>query len=195
MLLRKVGPVHESLARAARAPEPGLWANELWQIRYSVFNQDFVRNRSLVSPLLEGERSMSEAHISENQGVDPAKTILVVEDEALIRAVLSDMLQDKGFKVLEAANANEAIEIIEKTTFEIDLVFTDVRMPGSMDGFGLVRWIQNSRPSVPVIVASGDIGKFNDASCMTLGDMLIPKPYDLERTAMKIRKALESRSR
>lgn len=138
---------------------------------------------------------MSEAHISENQPLDPARTILVVEDEALIRAVLSDMLQDKGFKVLEAANANEAIEIFEKTSVEIDLVFTDVRMPGSMDGFGLVRWIQSSRPSVPVIVASGDIGKFNDASCTTLGDMFIPKPYDLERTAMKIRKALETRSR
>ena len=138
---------------------------------------------------------MLEAHIQENQQVEASRTILVVEDEALIRAVLSDMLQDKGFKVLEAANANEAIEIFERTSVEIDLVFTDVRMPGSMDGFGLVRWIQNSRPSVPVIVASGDIGKLNDASCMTLGDMFIPKPYDLERTATKIRKALESRTR
>ena len=64
-----------------------------------------------------------------------------------------------------------------------------------MDGFGLVRWIQSSRPTVPVIVASGDIGKANDASCMTLGDMFIPKPYDLERTAKKIREALEVRKR
>ncbi|MBA2589791.1 MAG: response regulator [Alphaproteobacteria bacterium] len=138
---------------------------------------------------------MSEAHFPENQRLDSARTVLVVEDEALIRAVLSDMLHDKGFKVLEAANANEAIEIFKKTTVAIDLVFTDVRMPGSMDGFGLVRWIQSTRPFIPVIVASGDIGKANDSSCMTLGDMFIPKPYDLERTAMKIRKVLESRSR
>src|SRR6201996_5224602 len=102
---------------------------------------------------------MSEAHIPANQRLEPAGTVVVVEDEALIRAVLSDMLQDKGFKVLEAANANEAIEIFEKTSVEIDLVFTDVRMPGSMDGFGLVRWVQSSRPTLPVIVASGDIGK------------------------------------
>src|ERR1700749_4355116 len=100
---------------------------------------------------------MSEAHILENQRLGLARTVLLVEDEALIRAVISDMLQDKGFKVLEAANANEAIEIIEKTQIEIDLVFTDVRMPGAMDGFGLVKWIQSVRPTVPVIVASGDI--------------------------------------
>src|ERR1700750_2279035 len=132
---------------------------------------------------------MSEAHILENQRLDLARTVLLVEDEALIRAVLSDMLKDKGFKVLEAANANEAIEIFEKTSFEIDLVFSDVRMPGSMDGFGLVRWIQGTRPTVPVIVASGDIGKSNDAHRTQLGNMFLRKPYDLEHTAAKIRKA------
>jgi len=120
-------------------------------------------------------------------------TVLVVEDEALIRVLIADMLQDRGFKVLEAANANEAIEIIEKTNIEIDLVFTDVRMPGGMDGFGLVKWIQSSRPTIPVIVASGDIGEANDANRQQLGDMFLPKPYDLDLATAKIREVIAKR--
>jgi CheY-like chemotaxis protein len=72
--------------------------------------------------------------------------VLIVEDEALIRVALADFLQDVGFKVLEAANANEAVEIIEKASVPIDLVFTDVRMPGTLDGIELAHWIRTSRP-------------------------------------------------
>lgn len=122
-----------------------------------------------------------------------AGTILLVEDEALIRVVICETLQDRGFKVLEAANANEAIQIIEQAQVEIDLVFTDVRMPGAMDGFGLVRWIRASRPHVPVIVASGDVGKANGANLPDIGAMFIPKPYDLEHAATKIHQAIAAR--
>ena len=67
-------------------------------------------------------------------------TILIVEDEFLARAMLSDHLQECGFMVLEAANADEAIKTIQ-TGIPIDLVLTDIRMPGSMNGFGLAKWI------------------------------------------------------
>ena len=124
---------------------------------------------------------------------EKAPIVLVVEDEALVRVVIADMLQENGFKVLEAANANEAIEIIEKTDLEIDLVFTDVRMPGRMDGFGLVKWIQNSRPTVPVIVASGDIGQANDSKRLELGDMFVLKPYCLAEATAKICEVIAAR--
>ena len=133
---------------------------------------------------------MSSASIPDS---DPLPTVLVVEDEAMIRVAITDMLQEHGFSVLEAANANEAIEIIEKATVEIDVVFTDVRMPGTMDGFGLVKWIKNVRPSLPVIVASGDVGQLNDAGKQQLGDMFVAKPYDLTKTGQKIREAAASR--
>ena len=126
---------------------------------------------------------------------DLAATILIVEDEALIRVVIAEMLEARGFTVLEAANANEAIQIIETTTIEIDLVFSDVRMPGAMDGFELVKWIRSARPSVPVIVASGDIGTANDANRQDMGDMFISKPYDLDQTTAKIRQAVAARKR
>lgn len=136
---------------------------------------------------------MASASIPAPNAGDRAATVLIVGDEALIRVVIADMLQDRGFKVLEAANAKEAIDIIEKTYIEIDLVFTDVRMPSGKDGFGLVKWIQSSRPAVPVLVASEDIGKANDANGLNRGDMFVSKPYDLDQTTAKIRAAIAQR--
>ena len=77
---------------------------------------------------------------------DRTPTVLVVEDEFLIRAMLSDYLQECGFKVLEGSTADEAVAIIENVDVPIDLVLTDIRMPGSMDGFGLARWVRANRP-------------------------------------------------
>ena len=94
-------------------------------------------------------RSINFSHMK-----DRTPTILVVEDEFLIRAMLADYLQDCGFKVLEGSNADEAVAIIENMDTQIDLVLTDIRMPGSMDGFGLVRWISANRPDINVIMAS-----------------------------------------
>ena len=64
-------------------------------------------------------------------------TLLIVEDEILIRMALSDYLQDCGYKVLEASAAEEAMLIIEKGDIIIDVVFSDLKLPGPMDGFGL----------------------------------------------------------
>jgi CheY-like chemotaxis protein len=77
---------------------------------------------------------------------DRTPTILVVEDEFLIRAMLSDYLQECGFKVLEASSGDEAVAIIENVDVVIDLVLTDIRMPGAMDGFGLAQWVRTNRP-------------------------------------------------
>jgi CheY-like chemotaxis protein len=73
--------------------------------------------------------------------------ILVVEDEILLRMAVSDYLQECGFKIYEAGTASEAIEMIESGRFVIDLVFSDVRMPGAVDGFGLAQWVRKNRPT------------------------------------------------
>ncbi|RYE54280.1 MAG: response regulator, partial [Hyphomicrobiales bacterium] len=65
--------------------------------------------------------------------MSPPIRVLVVEDEALVRIDIADQLSDAGFDVLEAANAAEAIDLLEKNP-SIRLVFTDIDMPGSMDG-------------------------------------------------------------
>jgi CheY-like chemotaxis protein len=107
--------------------------------------------------------------------------------------VLSEFLQQCGFKVLEAVDAAEAIEIVEQPVVQIDLVFSDVRMPGDMDGFGLSRWIKQHRPGIPVILASGDIGKANLAHELCANEPFLTKPYDLDIVVAHIRKLIAAR--
>lgn len=81
-------------------------------------------------------------------------TVLIVEDEPLIRMDIAGELEDLGFIVLEAANAAEAITVLA-TNAEIQILFTDVDMPGSMDGLALAAAVRNRWPPVKIIVTSG----------------------------------------
>jgi CheY-like chemotaxis protein len=123
-----------------------------------------------------------------------APVVLVVEDEPLLRMSLTDHLKDCGFRVLEAGDALSAIETI-KATPEIDVVFTDVKMPGGMDGFGLARWIRENRPELSVFVASGYTGKLKLADELCAGEQFFTKPYDLDYVSSKIQEALNARLR
>ena len=104
----------------------------------------------------------------------PKSVVLVVDDEPLIRMNAADMLLDAGFAVLEAANAAEALTVLADHP-EIQVLFTDVNMPGDMDGLDLARRVHQLRPEVHLIVTSGKVaptpGAIPDA-----GDFL-GKPY------------------
>jgi DNA-binding NtrC family response regulator len=78
----------------------------------------------------------------------------VVEDELLVRMTISDCLRDAGLNVIEAFNADEAIQILHSDV-SVDLVLSDVRMPGSMDGMELMRYAQEKFPALPFIITSG----------------------------------------
>ena len=84
----------------------------------------------------------------------PPIIVLIVEDEPLVRMDISDQLQDFGFKVHEAANAAEAIEMLEANS-DIRIMFTDVDMPGSMDGLMLAAAVRDRWPPIKIIVTSG----------------------------------------
>ena len=120
--------------------------------------------------------------------------ILIVEDDALIRLTLSDYLQDQGFKVLEATTGDEALGIIAAPGFSVDLIFTDVMMPGVTDGFALAKWISENHPDIPVIVTSGDAEKIASATDLGDGCQFVPKPYDLDAVAEQIRQMLKQHS-
>src|SRR5947209_9316117 len=101
--------------------------------------------------------------------------MLVVEDEVLIRLVLADELRMAGFHALEAADADEALALLAAAP-EIGLVFTDIRMPGSMDGLELSRQVRARWPHVKVIVASGaELPVHAEPSW----DATLQKPYDV----------------
>ncbi len=81
-------------------------------------------------------------------------TILVVEDEALIRMIGADMLAEAGFHVLEAGSADEAIKILERAS-DVQLMFSDVDMPGSMNGLALAELVHTRWPSIRLLLTSG----------------------------------------
>jgi CheY-like chemotaxis protein len=93
-------------------------------------------------------------------------TVPVVDDEPAIRGVLCEFLADCGLNSLTTGNADEAVAIIGSGE-SVDLVLSDVRMPGAMDGCDLARWILANRPELPVILATGDRAKANAAAGLT----------------------------
>src|ERR1700688_3962857 len=83
-----------------------------------------------------------------------APVILIVEDEPLVRFGAVRAIEDAGFEVIEAADADEAIRILESRS-DIRVVFTDIHMPGSMDGLKLAHAVRNRWPPIKIIVTSG----------------------------------------
>ncbi len=82
--------------------------------------------------------------------------ILVVEDELLIRLNAVEMIEEAGFEVIEAASADEAIVILEGR-LDITAVFTDIQMPGSMDGLKLAAAVRDRWPPIKIVATSGQV--------------------------------------
>jgi CheY-like chemotaxis protein len=122
-------------------------------------------------------------------GVDPSpsQTILVVEDEVLIRLVIAEYLRECGYKVYEAAHADEALAVLQSPDVPIDIVFSDVVMPGRMDGFGLARWIRANRPDVHVILTSGVDRSAEVAGMLCETGPLLEKPYEPQGVVDRIK--------
>jgi CheY-like chemotaxis protein len=83
-----------------------------------------------------------------------ASTILVVEDEPLLRLTVCEELEERGFKVLEAEDAEQAFRILRGTS-DIDLVFTDIRLPGNHDGWDVAIEARRHYPSMPIVYTTG----------------------------------------
>jgi CheY-like chemotaxis protein len=102
-------------------------------------------------------------------------TVLLVEDEVLIRLMVAEELRSQGLQVLEASNAEEALAILE-SSLPVHLLFTDVRMPGRMDGFALAKLAQARFPRLKLIIASS---RQPEDPSGPLAEAFIAKPYDL----------------
>jgi CheY-like chemotaxis protein len=118
-------------------------------------------------------------------------TVLVVEDEFLIREDISTHLKDCGFNIIEAENATAAIQFLTSRN-DIDIVFTDIRMPGDMDGIELARWIAVNYPNILVMIASGHVSR-EVAIKELCGVEAFVKPYKPEAISRKMRELLAHR--
>jgi len=118
--------------------------------------------------------------------------VLVIEDEVYLRECISDFLELVGFSAIQAANGREGIELFGR--HEPDVIITDIRMP-EMDGFDILKFIQNYSADTPVIVVSGTNSLDDVAQCIKLGawDYIIKPVYDYGVVEMSIMRVLEKK--
>lgn len=108
--------------------------------------------------------------------------ILVVEDEAPIRIVIAIMLEDAGYEVIEAANAEEALAVMGVR--QVSVLFTDVNMPGRLNGLELAEHVHERWPDVALLVASGALATV--PSAIPCGGQFVPKPYRVDQIVREI---------
>jgi len=106
------------------------------------------------------------------------RAILVVEDEMLLRMRAVDMVEDAGFTAVEAINADDALAVLESRS-DIELLFTDIQMPGSMDGLKLAYAVHSRWPSIKIILVSGQLKLTDDDK--PVDSRFFGKPLDVKQ--------------
>lgn len=134
-----------------------------------------------------GSRRINLDGLSHRMKTPASAVVLVVEDEAVVRLDAIETLREAGFHVIEAANADEAISILEARP-DIRVVVTDIQMPGSMDGLKLAATIRDRWPPIALIVTSGRVS-VQQRDLPERGHFL-PKPYSGPRLVEAIQAAL-----
>lgn len=115
-------------------------------------------------------------------------TILIVEDEAIIRFELADFFADAHYTVFEASDANEAIAILEREN-SIRVVLTDIQLPGSMDGLKLAHHVRDRYPPTVLLLTSG--AAHVPAEALPLNSRFVAKPFDPTRILRQIENMTE----
>lgn len=116
----------------------------------------------------------------------PPATILIVEDDPILRFTLAMELSKAGFAVREAASADEAETVLD-TGAQIDLIVTDIEMPGGRDGIALAKSVRAFHPQIRLVMVSGIIP---DKGIVGVADAFFGKPYDFDRLVLRIRSLL-----
>src|ERR1700761_2132933 len=120
-----------------------------------------------------------------NQGID---IVLVVESEVLVRHALSEYLRHCGYRVIEAASTQEAMTLLNNATVSVDVVFSAVEIEGSVDGFGLSKWVRENRPGVQVILSGSVVKAARAAGDLCEEGPHLTKPYEPQQVVEWIKK-------
>jgi two-component system, response regulator PdtaR len=122
--------------------------------------------------------------VSNTKNPVSAYVVLVVEDEFLIRVIAVEALLNAGFVVLEAGHAGDALAILQSRATDIHALFTDVQMPGDMDGVMLAHETSRCWPWIGLLITSGCTPLAQTA--LPAGSRSLPKPYDVDHVVRHI---------
>jgi DNA-binding response OmpR family regulator len=124
-----------------------------------------------------------------------AQTVLIIEDEILIRFQVAAYLRHCGYRVIEAVHGEEALVVLQEPGLAVDIVMSDVEMPGKIDGFGLAQWLRANKPGLPIILC-GSAAKAADAAADLCEEgPAMTKPYEPEALLDRIKRLLGGGSR
>jgi CheY-like chemotaxis protein len=126
--------------------------------------------------------------------VGPDHRVLFVDDESVIRLVTAEALRDQGFEVAEAANGDEALALFKEPD-HFDILFTDVKMPGKIDGVELASIIRHLDPDIPILIASGYALNLEDRlDTLSSPVIFVQKPYNLAKLVATVRALIEKKN-
>jgi CheY-like chemotaxis protein len=129
--------------------------------------------------------------VEPSSGDATSATIFVVEPEILVRMVIADYLRDCGYKVVEGVNADEVLAVLGAGR-KIDIILAEVRLAGSLDGFGLSRQIREDHPEIDVILTSG-VARAAEKAGDLCDDGPLEKPYHPQEVVRRINLLRERR--
>jgi DNA-binding response OmpR family regulator len=127
------------------------------------------------------------------QGTNAASTtlLLIVESQVLVRTAVADYLRECGYTVLEAADANEAVALLQSS--DIRVVLVDVGTPEVLDGFTLVQWIRQQRPDTKIVTTAGIVRTAQIAGDLCATGPMLRRPYHHQELERQIRQVLSER--
>jgi len=148
---------------------------------------------SILLPRVDGPVAQAGAGPErESVPVSAGEKVLLVEDNIGVRQVTRTRLEDLGYVVTEAAGGADAIQILSSGQ-TVDIVFSDVVMPGGLSGFDVCRWVREHRPSTRLLLTSGFAEKALEEQAEPVGEVeILRKPYDRGELARALRRALDA---
>lgn len=117
-------------------------------------------------------------------------TVLLVEDEPIIRMGLADHIARQGFAVIEAGSGDRAMEMVRNGNL-VDIIITDVQMPGQHDGIALALWTRRNFPHIKLIIVSGATSGAVAPDLLGEEGRIMPKPYQYDEIVARMRELLE----
>jgi two-component system, response regulator PdtaR len=158
-------------------------------IESCTISRNFLRSRRFQGGSLIAQLKAPIGMVPQPLPLPRTARILVVEDEVLIRALIAEELRLAGFSVIEAGRADEALTYI-KSGEQVDLIFSDIQTPGSLDGLQLAETLRHKAPDIPVILTSGNAGPKH----IGIPWVFVSKPYDVAQTIALISATLAQKS-
>jgi response regulator RpfG family c-di-GMP phosphodiesterase len=123
-----------------------------------------------------------------------SRTVLVLDDDVLVRMPVVQFLRDCGHRVVEAASTDEAIAILQKADVPVDVMLSEVNIPGSMNGFGFAQWARSVRPELKILLAATPERTVRNAAELCEVGPTLKRPYDHKLVLDRIKRLLAARA-